>query len=192
MADTRSNGIGPSWARPVLHALSAASVAMAAVALVGAVTSFVGSQLATTRLYEFSLLIDKFGLVAIVLAVSALFFLALWSRQTPKVQKAVQAQLREIPLWFKGSLVICFLILVSTAVHGFRNVHPEGAAWISTGHTGSWPVSGTDATAYLCSRIRALSITVLLLALILSFSARRLLAALASVGSANPDSADRY
>jgi hypothetical protein len=97
------------------------------------------------------------------------------STQSAGIQSVFQRAFQTIPVWFKGSAVACFVLLLLTAISGFRNVHSEGGIWISTGHAGRWPVSETVARAFLWSSIRASSLTTLLMALTLSFVSSRVL-----------------
>jgi hypothetical protein len=161
--------------RPIFLTFFAVSVLLGISTLLILVVSFTQPRVPTERLYEISGWARWVALGAVVLGVTALLSLKLAANKVIQIQLVVRRAFHKIPAWFTVAVAICLSVLLFTAMHGFRNVHPEGGIWISTGHAGRWPVAEPVARLFLWLSIRASSLTALLMALLVSFASRRIL-----------------
>jgi len=146
------------------------------------VISFVRPLIETHELYELSQRARVITLCSVAFAVFLIFLLRLTFRRFIQDPRIGERLLLELPIWVKSILFLCFVVLLLTAIQGFRNVHPEEQLWVSTGHAGRWAVNESVARDYLWLAIRALSTTAVFMSVIVSFVSTRFLRFLARLG----------
>jgi hypothetical protein len=176
MANSNKNVVsGLSWVKPIALTMFVVSILLVLPALVAIIVSFIQPAVATISLYEISEYSRGFAFGSLTLFILSVFSLKLASGHMTQLQAIVRGELWRIPIWLRVGAALCLLLLAVTAIQGFRNVHLEGTTWITTGHSGQWPVTDQVAKSYLWLSTRASCLTVLLAATILLFVSSRLL-----------------
>ena len=167
--------------RPLLWMLLGTAFLVGILMLLIAITSFAQPYVSTTKLYEFSGRIRGACVGTLIIGMLTISLLKLASQRVVHIREAVERVSHRTPIWFKAGMATCLLLLLLTATQGFRNVHPEGTAWVSTGHAGSWAVAEPVARTYLWMSIRASSLIGLGIVLLVTYATKPILAALSTL-----------
>jgi hypothetical protein len=146
--------------------------------LLAAITSFAKPYVSTMKLYEFSGWIRGACVGTMIIGMLAISLIKLASERVAQIRKAVERVSPGTPVWVKAGMATCFLLLFLTVAQGFRYVHPEGTAWVSTGHAGPWAVAEPVARTYLWLGIRVSSLTGLGIVFLVTYETKLTLAAL--------------
>jgi hypothetical protein len=178
--NNRNAPLAPRLARPLLWILLGTAFLAGILMLLAAITSFAEPYVSTMKLYEFSGWIRGACVGTLLIGMLAISFLKLASQGVVQIRKAGERVSHRAPVWFKAGMATCLLLLLLTAAQGFRNVHPDGTAWISTGHAGPWAVAEPAARTYLWLSIRASSLIGLGIVLLVTYATQPILAALST------------
>jgi hypothetical protein len=168
------------FARPVLWILLATAFLVGILMLSAVITSLAKPGVSTMKLYEFSGWISGACVGTMIIGMLAISLIKLASERVVQIREAVERVSHGTPVWVKGGMGTCFLLLFLTVAQGFRYVHPEGTAWVSTGHAGPWAVAEPVARTYLWLSIRAFSLTGLGIVLLVTYATKLILAALST------------
>jgi hypothetical protein len=168
------------FARPLLWILLATSFLVGILMLSAVMTSFTKPDVSTMKLYEFSGWIGGACVGTMIIGMLAVSLIQLASKRVVQIREAVERVSHGTPVWVNAGMASCFLLLFLTAAQGFRYVHPEGAAWISTGHAGPWAVAEPVARTYLWLSIRASSLIGLGIVLLVTYATKLILAGLST------------
>jgi hypothetical protein len=167
-------------ARPLLWILLGTAFLVGILMLLTVISSFVKPYVSTMKLYEFSGWVRGVCVGTLIIGMLTISLLKLASQRVVQIRKAVERVSHKTPVWFKAGMATCLLLLLLTATQGFRNLHPERNAWISTGHAGPWAVTEPVARTYLWLSIRASSLIGLGIVFLVAYATKPILAALST------------